>query len=401
MSVFDYCFIGAGITNLYAAYRILQKEPSAKIVLLEANKEVGGRVAASQWKGTTILHGAGIMRMKKDKRLAKLLTELGLSPMVYTSKIGYSPLMTTVNEGTVPKYHRRLSQNLNSAKNQTFKAWATKVLSRPKYQEFSTAVGYTDYEKADPIDTVRHYGFDDTYSGYQGGRVPWVELLSKLVEVIGDKRIQTKTTVQRIHQMKGKTSWCVDYTHHSKSEFLEARNVFVGTTVNQALKMLPRTQKRSLLKDGLRSQPFVRVYAQIDPKASQPFIEAVQSYIVLPNELQKIIPIQPGSVYMIAYSDNKKALQVKPHLGDLKWFETKAEEGLGLAPNSIKIKALKHFWWQEGTHYFTPLSQEFPNRNAFLKEVQHQASGLFVVGEGLSNEQGWVEGALESVEAVI
>jgi monoamine oxidase len=41
------------------------------------------------------------------------------------------------------------------------------------------------------------------------------------------------------------------------------------------------------------------------------------------------------------------------------------------------------------------------NRTAFLRQAQRPSPHLWVVGEGMSRDQGWTEGALDSVRAVL
>jgi monoamine oxidase len=54
-----------------------------------------------------------------------------------------------------------------------------------------------------------------------------------------------------------------------------------------------------------------------------------------------------------------------------------------------------------GTHYYEPLGGDFKNRSEFIRQAQNPEKGMIVVGEMVSRHQGWVEGALESVDAVI
>ena len=78
------------------------------------------------------------------------------------------------------------------------------------------------------------------------------------------------------------------------------------------------------------------------------------------------------------------------------------DEAIGIIPNSLKIVAIKDFYWPIGTHYYEPLDlKKYVNRNEFIKEAQHPESGILVVGEDVSRKQGWTEGALESVHAVL
>jgi monoamine oxidase len=59
------------------------------------------------------------------------------------------------------------------------------------------------------------------------------------------------------------------------------------------------------------------------------------------------------------------------------------------------------FYWPVGTHYYEPLHGPYKNRREFIYAAQNPMPNVYVVGEVVSQHQGWVEGALESVEAVI
>jgi hypothetical protein len=83
-----------------------------------------------------------------------------------------------------------------------------------------------------------------------------------------------------------------------------------------------------------------------------------------------------------------------------KLYEHLLEQSLGILSNSLKIISIKDYYWKVGTHYFDPL-QGFKSRKDFLNAAQHPLPGVLVVGEAVSDYQGWVEGALKSVKNVI
>jgi hypothetical protein len=43
----------------------------------------------------------------------------------------------------------------------------------------------------------------------------------------------------------------------------------------------------------------------------------------------------------------------------------------------------------------------YKNRDEFIDMAQHPEKGILVVGEVVSQNQGWTEGALDSVRAVL
>jgi hypothetical protein len=111
--------------------------------------------------------------------------------------------------------------------------------------------------------------------------------------------------------------------------------------------------------------------------------------------LQKIIPWKDKGVYMISYSDNKSAEYVK----DLNFTDL---EKLVLKTTGCRIKILDKlvFYFNVGTHYYKPLDPIFSDRSKFLRVAQNPSQNLYVIGEGFSKNQGWCEGALESVKSL-
>ena len=67
----------------------------------------------------------------------------------------------------------------------------------------------------------------------------------------------------------------------------------------------------------------------------------------------------------------------------------------------LKLLAIKGYYWDIGTHYYTPLSNKYSTREEFIKDAQHPEDGMIILGEMVSMHQGWIQGALESVHAAL
>jgi hypothetical protein len=105
---------------------------------------------------------------------------------------------------------------------------------------------------------------------------------------------------------------------------------------------------------------------------------------------------------MICYNDNQSATKLFQTTYLMKKKEKKAAYELLLKDAfhfTIKLDDIYDHFWPIGTHYFLPTSI---SRTNLVYQAQHPFKNMLVVGEMVSQfNQGWVEGALQSVDAVL
>jgi hypothetical protein len=381
--------IGAGISGLYAAYKL--KNQYSSITILEKNS-IGGRIGSQLFQGTEVVTGAGIGRKDKDKLLINLLNELKIPYKEFLSKHYYANTLSL--PCTVKETFLNLRRQYTPCK-KTFKAYAESILGVEKYKNFVKCSGYTDYEKEDAYDVLYNYGFEDNYETWTGISIPWSKLLIALVHEINIKNIHLQSHVVKIE--KSSTSIMV----YTKKRCYQCDKVIVATEIDSIKKLL-----HSKIYKGIKGQPFLRLYGKFS-KSSIPIIKQyVKGYTIVPPPLQKIIPMDPDNgVYMIAYNDNAASKCLKKWLKNTVENRTKfctiLKKALGI-PSETKIclSSILDFYWDIGTHFYTPLDIT-QKRSTFIETAQHPTNGILVVGEAVALHQGWVEGALESVEAVI
>ena len=109
---------------------------------------------------------------------------------------------------------------------------------------------------------------------------------------------------------------------------------------------------------------------------------------------------------MIAYNDNNNTLALKNNLENTEenrdLYCELLEKSLGIPADSLHLIAIKDFYWPVGTHYYKPLNTAvYKDRDEFIDIAQHPEKGILVVGEVVSQNQGWTEGALDSVRSVL
>jgi hypothetical protein len=403
---YDVIIVGAGLSGLYSAFNIKKMSPKTNFLVLESNKlqYIGGRIGNEQFYGENIVVGAGVGRQDTDKLLIKLLEELNIEYDEFKSAMHYSKKIK--NYIDIKEYLNKLRTIYNSYKNPpsvTFKKFASYHLGSEKYKDFVISSGYSDYENEDIYEVLYHYQMEDNAPGWTGLIIPWNILVSNLCNKIGHQNILSSTKVENIYKIQEKP--CLfQLTATLKQNVIKTyfcNKVIVATRINTIQKLFP---KLKIYKE-IHGQPFLYIYAKFDKKSSEIMSQLITTYTIVQGHLQKIIPFSK-SVYMIAYADNINAeflKKYKENTYENRVFLSKnIEKSLGINPNTLKIIAIKNFYWPIGTHYYEPLNyKRYNDRNEFINDAQHPENGVLVVGEVVSRRQGWTEGALESVHAVL
>jgi len=360
--------IGAGISSLYSAYLLKKNYPKIKYTIIEKSDECGGRVKMSNLGDVKITTGAYFTRVDKDKTLLKLVKDLDIKLNPYVLDIDYSFKESDVDKlvdklkKALPKYDRSKIK---------FKEFAKDVLGKD-YDNFINMMGYTDFENADINDTLFNYGLEDNIPGYKVMNLDWSKVIEKLVSFIGKENIVLNTEVKSIKEKNN------SFLINSK---YECDGVIIGVTINSLKNLLDNK-----IYNQIESQEFIKVFAKSKDLD-------VNKYTVVDSELRKIIPVK-DDVYTIAYSDNKDAISLKSK--GTSYFEELLSKDFN---KDITINSIKKFFWEEGTHYYKPLIG-YKSRKEFIKEAQHPKNNIWVVGEVVAERQGWVEGALSSVEKI-
>ena len=420
-NVVDVIIIGGGIAGLYAAYQIKRlAPPNTTFLILEKNpkKWLGGRAGNDTFYGADVVVGAGVGRKSKDHALIKLLKDTKVPNSEFTSERIYVPralfqpddIMNTMRT-LKAEYNKRPEHYRHSRK--TFKQFFIEILGEGEYRSFVNTTGYTDFEDADIYETLYHYGMDDNVGGWTAIHVPWKDLTESLYQKIGgSQHFRFSTEVTRIRKIEDNPGCIYEVATSNPigNKAYYANKVVVATTVDAVRKIVPGASARTSIYQQIQGQPFLIVYAKFDRESTEIMKKYVTSFTVLEKgHLQKMIPMDPDKgVYMVAYSDNQhaRALKAKGALENTRknceMYSKWAADALGIPVSTpLHIIAIKDYYWQTGTHYYEPLAKEYKSRTEFIRQAQHPEKGMVVVGEMVSRDQGWVEGALESVDAVI
>ena len=403
-SKYDIIIVGSGLSGLYSAYNIKKMFPKINLLVLESNKRefIGGRIGNYNFYGEQIVIAAGIGRRDTNELLIKLLKELDIKYTSFVVNMHYSKQIKNVIN--VKEYLIKLRTIYNKYTNPpsiTFKKFFVEHLGLKEYNDFVISSGYSDYANEDVYEVLYYYQMEDNAPGWTALNISWSKLVYKLCEKIGYQNIKTSAKVENINKLIDNSFQLVTTINQNKTKMYYSNKVIIATRISSVQKFFPRLK----IYKEIHGQPFLYIYAKFDKQSSELMSQLVTTYTIVPGLLQKMIPFSK-SVYMIAYCDNKNAEILQKYKENTpknrKFFEKQVEEAIGIIPNSLKILAIKDFYWPIGTHYYEPLDlKKYVNRNEFIKEAQHPESGILVVGEDVSRKQGWTEGALESVHAVL
>ena len=413
-SIYDIIIIGSGMAGLYSAYNIKKMSPDTSFLILEKHKKqwIGGRTSNEMFYGTEIVTGAGIGRRKKDKLLYKLLKELNIPTNEFTLEPSYSNTIHHVSniDETMnflkKEFNKTNKQGEKNNINPTFKQFAKKILGEKKYQQFLITTGYTDYENEDVYDTLYNYGMEDNEFKYKAFHVEWKEMVLRIADEIGYHHFKFSSDVVSFSKNKNSQSSHQEYQfeiHTENNLKYYCNKIIIATTISSIRKLLPEYP----IYQDIEGQPFLRLYGKFSKKSIPIMKKYVNGLTIVPGPLQKIIPVDSDKgVYMIAYNDNENAIVLKNHLENTEenrdLYCELLEKTLGIPTNTLDLLAIKDYYWPIGTHYYKPLNKSLYNsREDFIEKAQHPEKCVLVVGEVVSNNQGWTEGALESVKLVL
>ena len=405
---YDIIIVGGGISGLYSAYKILQMAPETKLLVLERYKRhwLGGRLGNEMFQGTMVVNGAGIGRKEKDPLLIDLLREMKIPYKDF--QVSHNYAATISHPCNVKKIIYILKKELKEKSGskapvkKTFKEFALPILGADLYKNFTVCSGYTDYENADVYDTLYNYGFEDNYGNWTALHIPWKQLIETISKKVGLKNIRVSSNVTNIEVV----SPCNYVVHTDKDVSYSCNKVILATTISSVLNLVPGASEKNSIYQQIHGQTFLRLYGKFSKSSAQIMKQYIHGQTIVPGPLKKIIPMDSDKgVYMIAYTDNEDAKSLKNRLENTPenrdYFCDLLEEALGIPAGTLHLIAILDFYWPIGTHYYEPLHGPFKNRKDFIKKAQNPLPGMLIVGEMISMNQGWTQGALESVEAVV
>lgn len=390
---YDCIIIGGGLAGLYTAYRLIQSDPNQKIVILERNRKIGGRIDTING----LEAGAGRFS-NKHTRLLGLIDELGLSPTITPianfefymengTKHSWKPIYDMIN-----KIANACSDPPNDV---TFLHYANTIpgVSTDILLDF---YGYsselTDMNARDAIALMkRHFNRSVQYFTMNGGLSQITRELAKRL-----KNVQM-ITHRRVN----------DIEYNDNHEFVITCDGINRKYISD--KCICAVTKDTLLKWHIfkpiypmlrliKTLPLCRIYAKVPGLGNEK--------ITVNNKLRIIIPIDEASdTVMMSYTDNKYARYWK------KQHETKGMGAVNLEHQRLLNETFHRddipvprntqiYYWEHGVAYFAP---GFDSKTMPARIMRPFADiPLFICGENYSEKNNqWMEGALDTSDYIL
>lgn len=427
MKIYDIIIVGAGPAGLYLAHRLeaeTRSVSSFRILILEKERWIGGRTRQEWFDRTWINTGAGVGRLRKDRRLLRLVQDFIFQGKQRTEEKtrGTTRLQTFAApvcfDFPPPEHdlsyflqilqaHRPwIAEHRHSL---SFKQCFLHFFSKREYRQFCHLNGYTDFERADPLDTLDDYGFDDNLPSRKENeqkffQVPWNRLMHALRSSLQKTTVRFRTCVTGFARegpslfrvsVEKMTTFSASSSLLPSSSFLGRHIIFAGCVDHYPFPLVQR---------GIGCNSFIRVYlsspllSSSSSSSSSSFPSCVHYTSTLLQKTRQLTP----SLMMLAYADNHNADRIAAMdpsaLLLLLLLSTSISSPLSEIRDHHRIRL---FYRKCGTHFYFPLDPSFQDRDQFIDYAQHPEPGVFLVGEVISKNQGWTEGALESVDRIL
>lgn len=377
---YDHIIVGAGIAGLYCAIRWKTHAPDASVLVLEASERLGGRALSVHYEGVQIPLGAGIVREGDAATLAAI------------GKLTWQAGKSTNYPQAIKLWTSRFSRHkaqIRELGGLTCSEFGSMFVPEYTMAEIVEGFGgYTDFLNADVEETFLHYGLEAWGGKYALPK--WDQFVEQLHEsaLKAGVTFLLSTRVQRITLKSGGVTIAANFGHT-----FEGQGVILAVTRNALRDIAITGDSRAeryvarILQD-ICGQPFLRVYLKL--KDLSDFPESLPAFH--PCGKVFVLRREPTPIVCAAYCDNDAARNLARLFSDEHKLIDILCGLLAIPSNGVSVVAFHY--WETGTHYYIPGAGE---RTRALRHIHPRAA---IAGEMISCNQGWVEGALESVNAI-
>lgn len=432
---YDIIVVGAGIAGLHCATELGRRYPKKTICILEKYKTFGGRTMSYSPKyaraketgpkckslpcASPIKWEAGAGRIHDTHRLTHaLLKKHGLHTIGIGSELsfmsGTTPRPNIFESAVVPTILRPLQCLPGPVlAAHTLRQLLNRIFGPDRAEDLVSWFPYRSEIDTLRADVALHSLVDGPMSSHTSYSIVaegFSELVARLVADLPENVVLLgrHDVIDVCRGLSGATDLTVVYGEHKKIT-LRAGELCIMSVHSDALKHIGPFHTYAPLKQ-LKAEPLLRIYMVFPVGKTGPWFKGL-GRIVFPSGLRYMLPIdETKGVIMISYTDGSDTAHYR------KYIEKYGDESAELRDAVMRdvrrmFKGVpmptytKAHYWSVGATYWLP-SKEGADVVALSRRIAHpfpqSLPGLYVCGESYSPyNQAWVEGALETAEAVL
>lgn len=381
--------IGAGISGLYLAYKLLKM--NHKVTLIEKEKHLGGRMYTEQveidGQNFDIEGGAGVVR-NDEKDIVELLKELNIPISFWKSqtKIIYHQKKNEILDYDYPKI---LNQICRYSENELSFIQAIDDSNITRKEKIGVIIGTTYGELFDA--NSKHVCDENDFNEFllkneyeYGKPKAWTELVSRLekeIQIMEGKIIKDRS-VTEIGENHVITNLDERYTFDS---------LIITCPYHFVKKIsLPKslTPWKTFMDEYHQETDYLRVYTYFEEPIE------IEAKIATNLPIRRVIPIT-SQLVMTVYTDGPDAKDIyRLHKDDRKLsLYIQKELGKLLDKKIPNIKKNWTFFWEKGISSWKPSPLSV---NDTVDLIHNPMKNIYFCGDTYSVHPGWIQGAMES-----
>lgn len=413
---YDTIIVGGGIAGLYRAYCLLRRSPTMRLLLIEKQPYLGGRVYTYKDDTMTVETGAGRFS-NQHKRLWKLIHQLGLGKKIVPilGEFSYIPSGMGGKEAVEDGPEKEIAEivkasrhtSLTELRNISFLNYAKRIVGNKRAQHIVDSFGYySELVVMNAHDAIHLMSVLDTHDttnhfySLSGGLSQIIKRLEMFIRKHSHTEIRVKTALEDI-QYEDNDKDPIKNNGLFRCLLSDGSTVIAKQCIlalpKQALAKLEMFHPLASYLGQVSCGSLCRIYSQFSKKDAKWLYGLTK--MTTNNDLRMIIPIDAEKgIVMISYTDNQFAD---------KWHELYTKKGVEavnrrlheLIKETLDIDIsepikTKVFYWPCGVGYWNVGA----NSDAVSKRMARPFGTkrrLFVCGEHFSEKhQQWMEGAL-------
>lgn len=410
--IYDIIIVGGGMAGLYTQYKLLKRYKNKKILLIERDNRLGGRIYTHKVTVKGIKHSmeAGAGRFNDNhKCFKKLINDVGLTKQIIEipSKASHIVTKSKWKKNEVSKYSPydfldiiiKKTKLTKEMKKMSFSEWLNKNIDPDIVDYLKAIYPYKDLFKTNAYDALNLYKTDlnnnNTFYVLGGGLYQLVDGLSKRIKSTGGL-IKLNTELKSIDDLEDyyiiKTNKCNYF----------CKNIILTGQRPDLLKIKYLNNLKPLI-NSVRNTPLCRFYFIFDTKKCSWFKNIKKT--ITDSRLSYFIPINHNTgLVMISYIDEYNAIYLKKMENESKsklinFLLKECERIFGIKKIPKPIWA-KSFFWENGVGYW---KKGYDSKHIEKKMTKpYRDDNIFICGENYSSRyQCWIEGALETSDNVL